>query len=395
MSGRMTDQTLACGPAAARFYVDNGLRVVPLHATSKEGARKGFGKAFPEYCCPPENFKADELTAILFGPCPLGNFAGGRLLCGLDLDAPFDRAALEAALGPLPVTLTSKQERHLYFWITPEQNARGPLTQGNNIFCGKLDGKGACDLRPAAGGYFLERGEWDGGFDRTRIADLPDRAFNALLAARSRTRGRPKAPCPVELRAFEGDEQSPLNSVPEERVDALARALGALWPRPGQGGGHDLALALGGILADCYGSLDDVCDFASRTFYYAKAPNDLNEVAASVERRRSGAGGAFGWPTLKRMLIEAQAGRAEPATERQINAVLSQMRRVLPGLDRTATARGAAMRAFEAAGWPGAETLGRVTAFEAWLAARATEKDNAPEPTSSGALPQPTENEGN
>lgn len=383
MADRMTDPNWA-GPAAAAFYVANGLRVLPLHPETKEAARRGFGKANSEFCTPPNQFRAGELIAILMGRCPLGDHAGGRQLCGLDLDAPFDRAALESFVGPLPLTLSSKNGAHLYFWITAAQHVRageGGLTQGNDVFKTKSAGRGALDLRPAAGGYFLERGDWDPpkGFDRKLIADLPDAAFDALLAARNVKRGRPAAPCGLSVTAFEGDENSPLNALGEPLLNDLARELARLWPVPGQGGGHDLALALGGILADAYGSLDDVADFASRVHYYAQAPDATDEILTSAVKRRSGLRtGVFGWPTLKRMLVAAHPEIPEPIIQRTLNRVKA----TIPGLDLARNTRSSAVEAFKAAGMPGAEEHGIRDAMKIWAA---QQKQNAPEPSSSGA----------
>jgi len=363
MSDRMPDPTPPewRGPTAAAFYAANGLRVLPLHPETKEGARKGFGKAFPDFSEPPHRFKPEELVAILTGPCPLGNHAGGRLLCGLDFDSPFDLLACETALGcKLPATLSSKNGRHLYFWITPAQQSRGELTQGNDVFKTKARGLGALDLRPAAGGYFFERGGWGGGFDRTPICDLPDAAYDALLSARKRSRGRPPAPCPVGLDEFENAVTTPMRQLGESLLDMTARELAAVWPRPGQGGGHDLALALGGIMSDAYGSTDDVCDFCARVFYYAQAPDATDEVIASLGKRRTGiTAGIFGWPTLRRMLIAANPD----LPPEMVDEKLKMLRARIPGLDRQleknmlrATSRKELVEAFQAAGCPGLAT---------------------------------------
>ncbi len=375
MSDRMPDPTPPewRGPSAAALYVEHGLRVVPLNPASKEGARKGFGKAFPEYCCDPSDFKPDELIAILLGPCPLGNYAGGRLLCGFDLDAPFDHNALENALGcAMPRTLSSKNGRHLYYWITPEQQQRGEIRQANDLFRTKKQGLGALDLRPSAGGYFLERGDWDGGFDISRIVDLPDAAHACMIETQGRGRGRPPKPCEVTLTDFDS-EVTPMNALGLPVLDGLARELGAIWPRPGQGGGHDLGLALGGVMADAHGSIDDVLEFAARVNHYAGAPDTTPEVLASVTRRRSGAlGGIYGWPTLRRMLLESNPGddNAVDATLNRIRAIIPGLQRVTPGFRERTLERAELFEQWKAAGCPGIRDYH--DAFKRWAKAQKT-----------------------
>lgn len=380
---------LACGPSAALIYVQNGLRVVPLSPATKAAARRGFSKDHPEFCTSPGEFDRDELVAILMGPCPLGKFAGGRLLCGLDLDAPFDRTALELRIGDLPPTLSSKNGAHLYFWITPAQQARGELTQGNDIFRTKLKNEGALDLRPAAGGYFLERGDWDApGFDRARIADLPDQAHSVLLAARMSRRGKPQAICVVPLDRYADGEKTPMNELGEAALDDIARRLAGVWPRPGQGGGHDLALALGGVLADAWGSLDDICDLSARVFHYAQAPNATPEVLASVAARRTGAANAFGWPTLNRMLVEANQGIDASI----VKSALTRLKRI-PGLDPARNTRFSAIAAFRASGCPGAYELGLKPALDAFTKQWKADggKTTAPDAFTPGAAPRTEE----
>lgn len=335
------EKLLACGPAAAEFYWENGLRVVPIRPDGKAQSRRGNCRANPDFTVAPSNFRPDELVGIIMGECPLGSYAGGRLLCGLDFDGNFSPTDLEAHLEhPLPYTLSSKNSRHLYYWITPEQQQKGELRQGNDVLKTKSSLGGALDLRPAAGGYFLERGSWDLGFDRTRIRDLPDAVHSALLAARSTARvGRPLLPCTVELDAYaKGD--SPMAQIDELLIDVMARLLASRWPKPGEGGGHDLGLALGGILADAHGSVDDVLEFANRVFFYAQCPSALPEVLTSFTKRRQGVNaGIFGWPTLNRMLCAVPGADPE-----KVRLTLKKLREVIPGL-----ARGASLRAKHAA----------------------------------------------
>lgn len=287
------------GPVAAARLWRAGLRVVPIHPSHKGATRKGFGHENPTFSTPPEQFRPDELTAVLMGPCPLGEWAGGRWLMGFDLDGSVPDGALEKRLGALPATLASKGARHLYYWLTPDLPGRDDIRQGNDIFRTKKKHDWALDWRPCAGGYFLERGDWDAGFDHTRITDLPRGAWDCLLAAR-KISGRPAAPCGVPA-AYARDERAP----PTRLLEAIADDLAAVWPPPGGGGGHDLALALGGVLADAWISEDDAIDFAMRIWEGAAAPSQIGEVLTSMRRRRLSATTAvFGWPKLREILVE-------------------------------------------------------------------------------------------
>ncbi len=287
------------GPVAAARLWKAGLRVVPIDSKSKRAMRKGFGRNEPNFSTPPEQFRPDELPAVLMGPCPLGDYAGGRWLMGFDLDGTVPSSALESRLGPLPATLSSKGGRHLYYWLRPSLPGRDVIRQGNDVFRTKKKQGWALDWRPCAGGYFLERGDWDGGFDHTRIRDLPLDAWQAFLAARKHS-GKPPPPCRVPLK-YERDEQAPRPAL----LEAIADDLAAVWPPPGAGGGHDLALALGGVLADAWISEDDAIDFATRIWEGAAAPSQISEVLTSMAKRRSGSTAAvFGWPKLREILTE-------------------------------------------------------------------------------------------
>lgn len=289
------------GPVAAARLWRAGLRVVPIDPQSKRAMRKGFGRGDPDFCTPPEQFRPDEIPAVLMGPCPLGTYAGGRWLMGFDLDGQFPAGALEKRLGALPATLASKNGRHLYYWLRPELEGRDTIRQGNDVFRTKKKQGWALDWRPCAGGYFLERGDWDGGFDHTRISDLPAFAWSALAAAKALgSTGKAAASCVVPV-AYERDARAPRASL----LEAIADDLSAVWPPPGAGGGHDLALALGGVLSDAWISEDDAIDFAMRIWEGAAAPAQISEVLTSLRQRRAGSTTAvFGWPKLREILTE-------------------------------------------------------------------------------------------
>lgn len=287
------------GPVAAARLWRAGLRVVPIDPNSKRAMRKGFGRENPNFCSLPEDFRPAEIPAVLMGPCPLGEYAGGRWLSGFDLDGPVPPGELARRLGGLPATLTSKAGRHLYYWLRKDLDGRDSIRQGNDLFRTKRKHTWALDWRPCAGGYFLERGDWDGGFDHTRIADLPRPAWDVLLACRKHS-GKPPEPCKVPV-GYTPDAQAPRLSL----LEAIADDLAAVWPPPGGGGGHDLALALGGVLADAWIDEETAIDFAMRIWEGAAAPSQIQEVLTSMAKRRGNSDMAvYGWPKLRAILTE-------------------------------------------------------------------------------------------
>jgi hypothetical protein len=301
--------------------VQAGLRVVPIDPSSKAAARKGFGRGCPTFNTEPEEFRADELVAILMGPCPLGAFCEDRWLSGFDLDGSWTRRILEDRIGLLPETLTSKGEKHLYYWLPASFPERDDITQTNDLFRAKKKTGGAVDWRPCAGGYFLERGDWDQTFDISRISDLPLRAWETLLAQRKKNGQKPLEPCRIPF-----DFAGPC-ALPDAARDALADQLAVLWPEPGAGGGHDLALAMGGILADAWISEDEALAFCARIWDGAGAPYQVNEVLTSMTLRRAPGRDrpVFGWPKLRAILCDHN----DP---RDVARVLANFARRMPGL---------------------------------------------------------------
>lgn len=308
------------GPGVAERYTRAGLRVVPIDPNSKAAARKGFGKRDATFSTPPEDFKESELVAILMGPCPIGDFAEGRWISGFDFDGDFDRYALEKRVGLLPETLSSKGGRHLYYWLPRELPGRDDIRQCNDLFRTKKKRSGAVDWRPCAGGYFLERGDWDGPFDLTRVADLPRHAWDLLQKERTKRAGPPAPPCQIPM----GYAQRCV--LPEAQQMALADQLATIWPEPGAGGGHDLALAMGGILADAWISEDEAVAFCCRIWDGAGAPYQIDEVLTSMILRRTNAPRpVFGWPKLREILLEHNHPE-------DVKRVLFNFARRMPGL---------------------------------------------------------------
>lgn len=155
----------------ARIYRDAGLRVMPIAMPTKTPAvPKGFyGRAYPDATSEPDDFRASHQVGVLCGRVE------GRddvTLLGLDDDGFEGWAPLEQALGfDLPPTLSSKGDRHRYYWLPADHG----LQQRNGVVP-------KIDVRPHAGGYFREPWEWDDGFDVDAIAELSPEVVEALRA---------------------------------------------------------------------------------------------------------------------------------------------------------------------------------------------------------------------
>ncbi|HEU4583288.1 MAG TPA: phage/plasmid primase, P4 family [Polyangiaceae bacterium] len=105
-------------------------------------------------------------------------------------------------------------------------------------------------------------------------------------------------------------------------MDALAAALGAAWPQPGQGC-HAAALALGGILADSHLDEVGIAQFAAMVFAAAGTKNRTADVLDSVDARMTGRP-CKGWPSLRDVLDEANRGDSKKA--------LDMLKNEIPGL---------------------------------------------------------------
>lgn len=163
----------------------------------------GFGADVPDFCADPAQFEANETPAILCGPCPAG---GDDWLVCLDLDGGLALRDVEQHTGPLPETLTSHQGNHVFYWVPPGEG-RDLLMQWTDVFqARRKDDKATGRKAPAldikwAGGYAIERDDWDGGFDAGRIAQLPDAALAALVVNGRKTNSSKqevKAPVPED-----------------------------------------------------------------------------------------------------------------------------------------------------------------------------------------------------
>jgi hypothetical protein len=208
----------------ARIYLDAGLRVMPIAMPAKEPAvAPGFyARDLPEACAEPEQFRDDHQVGIL---CGRVRHREDKALCGLDRDGDATWGMLEELFGcALPSTLTSKGDRHRFYWIPTGLE----VNQCNGIL--RCDG-GAIDTRPHAGGYFREPWEWDGGFDIDRIAELPDDAVEAL---RELSGTKSEAVC------------DPAAFGPHERELDLSALKPHLAPAGHDDSRHELVRALGG-----------------------------------------------------------------------------------------------------------------------------------------------------
>jgi hypothetical protein len=306
------------GPNAALVYYTAGLRVLPLFPEGTQNAdgqdigkmpaRSGFDHTQPDACWQPEEFQLNEGAAILCGPCPAGKLRNRRLL-GLDLDKAMDRPALEALIGALPDTLTSKGWRHAYYWI-PEDS---PLRQGNGVL--RVPG-GALDIRPAAGGYLAERGNWDGTFDPSRIVDLPEAAHRALIGAQGqRELSTPAAVIASAKQLSEGDARAIqlLASVSQRRTpgDKFLGALGGVLYRTGIS--RDRAESIGIGWAEATESTH---------------PNPGGRVTQAYDGKHG-----LGWPAL-RAALEQDGGHIGgdslfDSIEVKVNDVLSEIEELL------------------------------------------------------------------
>src|SRR5690606_29851666 len=254
------------GPAE---YAAAGFRIIPIASDgSKAPLVEGFGKDAPEFTVAPENFLPTDGVAILGGPTP--RWAGsGDWLAVIDLDKTATVNALNARIGvPLPPTLASKGYRHLYYRVPPSPE-RDAMRQWRPIF--KM---GVRDPLPVdliwAGGYAIEPGDWDNGWDPARIAELPVEWIRAVIALR----GADVAPSPRPAAA------APTVRIELGDLEVLRGAIGELaacWPQPGEGC-HEAALALGGVLADSHWAEDDIARFACALFLQSGTKNRVSDV---------------------------------------------------------------------------------------------------------------------
>jgi hypothetical protein len=194
---------------AAKDYA-RVFRVWPMRA-DKTPLAPGFGADRPHAQWDPRLIKDDLPVGILCGPLNPALGDTGFHILGLDLDKAMTREKLEDALGvKLPETLTSKGWRHAYYFIPSDH----PLYQRNKaIVC---EG-GALDIRPCAGGYLIEKGDWDRGFDPQLIAEFPFEATTKL----AQFIGEKRAAKPLEV------EIAPVQLSDHDRE--IARDLASLW----------------------------------------------------------------------------------------------------------------------------------------------------------------------
>jgi hypothetical protein len=201
-------------------------RIWPMRA-DKTPMAAGFSKDRPTATWDPDAFDPTLPVGILCGPLQPG-VADDRHVIGLDLDKAFTRVELEDALGPLPPTLSSKGGRHLYYWLPADHG----LHQSNGLL--QCPG-GQLDIRPCAGGYLVEKGDWDGDFDPDRIEWLPELALARLKEAQGERTARVAAAPPIAPAQMNGNDMH------------VASELAGLWT-PGTTGDQAFG-ALGGWLS--------------------------------------------------------------------------------------------------------------------------------------------------
>lgn len=200
-------------------------RVWPM-GLNKQPLAAGFDSAHPTATWDPDKLDPELPVGILCGPLQPG-FADDWHVIGLDLDKAMTRPVLERLLGPLPPTLTSKGWRHAYYLIPADH---GLYQRNAALTC---EG-GQLDIRPCAGGYLMEKGDWDDGFNPSRIALLPDLALQRLRDA-------------IGTKAPAGETPQPAPAQISNQDWAIASALRSHW-QPETTGDQAFG-ALGGWLA--------------------------------------------------------------------------------------------------------------------------------------------------
>lgn len=255
-------------------------RVWPMRA-DKTPLAAGFGADKPNATWDPKRIKEDAPVGILCGPLAGEHADSGFHILGLDLDKAMTLEKLEDALGcKLPETLSSKGQRHLYYLVPADH----PLHQRNGaITC---EG-GALDIRPCAGGYLIEKGDWDRGFDPNLIVEFPAEAL-------------------TKLHGFIGAKRARDGAAPEvgkvqiaDRDRELARDLADLWGRETTG---DRAFGgLGGWLARRGVSRDRAEAIAGRISELTNSthPDPLERVAQAYD-----GGCPLGRPALQQALAQ-------------------------------------------------------------------------------------------
>jgi P4 family phage/plasmid primase-like protien len=308
-------------PASPHQYTEDGFRIVPIASDGSKAPlvpAGTFGKDKPDATVHPSQFRSTDGVAILCGPTP--RWADdGSWLAVIDIDGDWSLERLQEYVGePLPATLTSKGQRHLYYKVPPSE-ARACLRQWAPLF-GRGEGAPKVDLK-WSGGYAIEpHGAWDGeGYDPARIATLPTTWIRRVLELRN---ARP-ATAPART-AGVSEGSIDLDAAPA----AVVAALASVWPAPGEGC-HDAALALGGILGESHWTADAVAVFAAALFEAAGVSDRTNDVLYSLDTRRAG-GEAKGWPSLRVLLAEGERGKA--AGSAGVDAALAALRAGVPGL---------------------------------------------------------------
>lgn len=296
---------LRAGPALAHYYEREGLRIMPLVSGAKGQPRfSGFGRENPDFTINPADFRDTDAVAILCGPQPIwGGEEGDWWLMCVDIDGePPDEAWELREFGQsLPPTLTSKKRKHLWYRIG--RHRREEIAQWVRLI--EWSG-GGVDLK-WAGGYAVERGEWDGPFALERIAELPPELIDRIIA-------------------LGNDSREPESLV--ECLGLLARVWARSRDRGGEGGCHMAALALGGILARFGVSEDEAeralidADFWARTGTDDRTADVLSSIEAHAAHRNT-----YGWPQLEQ--VAAAPPRAVARVKKKIDRFLGRRRAAL------------------------------------------------------------------
>jgi hypothetical protein len=209
-------------------------------------------------------------------------------ICGFDRDHDAEWADLERALGvPLPTTLSSKGDRHRYYWLPRGHGIR----QQNGLVPD-------VDLRSDHGGYLVEPWEWDQPFDVAAVAELDTCAVEALRMLRGLH----------DSETAYGSDLPELGTLDDNQSEALIAAALDEWPSAGgHTGFHECCMAFGGTCRRAGIERDSTHDMITAIVQSAGSASPGTRVKAALDawdrtERADPERPAYGRPALVKLL---------------------------------------------------------------------------------------------